>query len=128
MKWIQHENRGQDQITIVCPHLESLLYKHPFAIHNHKIFDSHSRVERQRQTAAPAAQTQILIAEPEPDLQQIYRISLRSMGFKDILITDNGRTFFDEFLKIENKSKFTSQVDISFISFSNCLRFRLNSC
>lgn len=113
MEWIQHENQGQEQITIVCPHLESLLYKHPFVIHKHKIFDSHSividiaghkRAERQRQTADSTTRTQILIAEPEPDLQQIYEIWLRSMGFKDILITDSGRAYFDEFLKIENKS------------------------
>jgi hypothetical protein len=41
-EWIQHEGRGQEHITIICPHLDSLLYKQPFDQHKCKIFDNHS--------------------------------------------------------------------------------------
>jgi hypothetical protein len=40
--WIQHENQGQNHITIICPHLDLLLYKHPFNQHKYRIFDNHS--------------------------------------------------------------------------------------
>jgi len=123
--WTQHENREQNQITIVCPHLDSLLCKHPYDRHKHRIFNNHSVViditghlmgtspttamqTSECQIVEPAAfpmesQTQILVAEPEPDLQQIYNIWLRSRGFKNILITDSGRTCLDELFKTENK-------------------------
>jgi DNA-binding response OmpR family regulator len=52
---------------------------------------------------------QILIAEPERDLQQIYSIWLRSMGFKKIAITDSGKKFLDELLKITYTSKNKTQ-------------------
>jgi len=126
-EWIQHENQGQNKVTIVCPHLDSLLCKHPFDLHRHKIFDNHTlaidvngqlitgsstsvkKIEQQPQITGPVvslmeSQTQILVAEPEPDLQQIYDIWLRSLGFKNILVTDSGRTCLNELLKSENKS------------------------
>jgi DNA-binding response OmpR family regulator len=58
----------------------------------------------ERVVSPTGSQTQILVAEPEPDLQHIYDIWLRSLGFKNILITDSGRTCLDELLKIKNKS------------------------
>lgn len=134
MDWMQHENQGQNHITIVCPHLDSRFCNHPFDIHKYKIFDNHSvaidaaghlimgsstrvkRVEPQRQIANPPvsltdSQTQILVAEPEPDLQQIYDIWLRSMGFKNILITDSGTICLGELLKIESKSNVITILD-----------------
>ncbi|HYA82189.1 MAG TPA: hypothetical protein VEH06_01880, partial [Candidatus Bathyarchaeia archaeon] len=41
-EWMQHEDQEQDHITIICPHLDSLLYKQPFDQHKCKIFDNHS--------------------------------------------------------------------------------------
>src|SRR5436309_2144646 len=40
--------------------------------------------------------TRVLVAEPEPDLQQIYNIWLHSMGFKEVVITDSGKECLDE--------------------------------
>ena len=51
------------------------------------------------------SQTHILVAEPEPDLQHIYNMWLRSKGFKNIIITDSGRKCLEELNKIENISQ-----------------------
>jgi CheY-like chemotaxis protein len=124
LEWTQN-GKKQNHITIICPHLDSLLCNHPF---DDKIFDNHNIamntaghlimasstslkrvVQHQEQIAAPAvspmeSQSHILVAEPEPDLRQIYDIWLRHMGFENILLTDSGRTCFDELPKIKNKS------------------------
>jgi len=127
-EWMQHEDQEQDHITIICPHLDSLLYKQPFDQHKCKIFDNHSvtidiegrtimtsstllqSIEKQPQPAEPTislmeSQTYILVAEPEPDLQYIYNMWLRSKGFKNTLITDSGRKCLEEINKIENLSQ-----------------------
>lgn len=127
MEWTQH-GKEQNHITIICPHLDSLLCNHPFDKHNRKIFDNHNVaidtaghlimasstslkrvVPHQKQIADPAvslvgSQTHILVAEPDSDLRQIYNIWFRQMGFENILLTDSGRTCFDELPKIKNKS------------------------
>jgi CheY-like chemotaxis protein len=98
------------------------LYKHPFDFHKYKIVDNHSvtidiagrtiitssrcvHIEKQPEPAEPTVplveQTYILVAEPEPDLQYIYNIWLRSSGFKNILITDSGIKCLAEITKIE---------------------------
>lgn len=124
-KWIQNEKQGQNHITIICPHLDSLLYKHPFDQHKCKIFDNHSItidiegrtimtsstlvqcIENQPQPAEQTislmgSQTYILVAEPELDIQHVYNMWLRSKGFKNILITDSGRKCLEELNKIVN--------------------------
>jgi hypothetical protein len=126
--WIRHENQGQNHITIICPHLDSLMYKHPFNQHKCKIFDNHSatidiggrtiktastlvqRIEKQSQPTEPTIslvepQTHILVAEAELDLQHIYNIWLRSKGFKNIIITESGKKCLEELNKIENISQ-----------------------
>jgi CheY-like chemotaxis protein len=123
-EWMQHEDQEQDHITIICPHLDSLLYKQPFDQHKCKIFDNHSvtidiedrtimtsstllqSIEKQPQPAEPTislmeSQTHILVAEPEPDLQHIYNMWLRSKGFKNTLITHSGIKCLAEITKIE---------------------------
>lgn len=124
-KWIQNEKQGQNHITIICPHLDSLLYKHPFDQHKSKIFDNHSItidiegrtimtsstlvqcIENRPQPAEQTislmeSQTHILVAEPELDLQYVYNIWLRSKGFKNILITDSGKKCLEGLNKIVN--------------------------
>jgi len=128
-EWIQHEEKGQ--ITIICPHLDSLLYKHPFDFHKYKIFENHSvtidiagrtiitssrcvqHIEKQQEPiiSLVESQTHILVAEPEPDLQYIYNIRLRSSGFKNILITDSGRKCLAE-IKIEKISQRSNVIII----------------
>ena len=111
----------QNHITIICPHSGSLLSKHPFDHHMHQISHNHtvtidttSRRVTGYITAKEVAESaiypleipiQILVAEPERDLQQIYSIWLRSMGFKNIAITDSGKKCLDELLKITDTSK-----------------------
>ena len=41
----------------------------------------------------------VLVAEPEPDLQQMYSIWLRYMGLKEISITNGGKKLLDEIIK-----------------------------
>ena len=121
-KWIQNEKQGQNHITIICPHLGSLLSKHPFDQHKCKIFDNYSitiDIEGRTimtsstlvQCVEPPAeqtislmelQTHILVAEPDLDLQHVYNMWLRSKGFKNILITDSGGKCLDELNKIVN--------------------------
>ena len=121
-EWTQHEQE-KGHITIICPHLDLLLNKHPFDFHKYKIVDNHSvtidiagrtiitssrcvHIEKQPEPAEPTvplveSQTYILVAKPEPDLQYIYNIWLRSSGFKNILITDSGIKCLAEITKIE---------------------------
>jgi CheY-like chemotaxis protein len=120
--YIEWRKLRQNHITIICPHSGSLLSKHPFDYHKHQISHNHTltidTTSRRRVTGyitdkevAESAiypleiPVQILIAEPERDLQQIYRIWLRSMGFKNIAITDSGKKCLDELLKITETSK-----------------------
>jgi CheY-like chemotaxis protein len=126
--WIQHENQGQNHITILCPHLDSLMYKHPFNQHKYKIFDNHNviidiggrtiktastlvqHIEKQPHPTEPIislmeSKTHILVAEAELDLQHIYNMWLPSKGFKNIIITDSGRKCLEELNKIENISQ-----------------------
>jgi CheY-like chemotaxis protein len=127
MEWTQH-GKEQNHITIICPHLDSLLCNHPFDKYSHKIFDNHNIaidtaghlimassssvkrvIQHQKQIADPAvslmeSQTHILVAEPDHDIRQMYNIWLRHMGFENILVTDSGRACFDELPKIKNKS------------------------
>ena len=133
-EWTQHEQE-KGHITIICPHLDLLLYKHPFDFHKYKIFDNHSitinipdrtiitssrcvqRIEKQPEPAEPIvslveSQTHILVAEPEPDLQYIYNIWLRSSGFKNILITDSGIKCLAEITKIEKISQKSNAIVI----------------
>lgn len=135
-KWIQQEqyNQGQNHITIICPHLGTLMGKHPFDQHKHKIFNNHSatidiagniimasptsvkgaKQKQKREQEQPqeptisqiGSQIYILVAEPDPDLQQIYDIWLHYKGFKNILVTDSGRKIIEEFIKIKNKPNF----------------------
>jgi DNA-binding response OmpR family regulator len=51
----------------------------------------------------------VLIVEPEPDIQQVYNIWLKSMGFKEIVITDSGKKCLNEILKIADINKNNSQ-------------------
>jgi hypothetical protein len=133
-EWIQHEDQGHDHITIICPHLDSLLYRQPFDQHKYKIFDNHSvtidiegrtimtsstllqRMEKQPQPAEATIplelQTLIIVAEPEPDLQRIYNMWLRSKGLKNTLITDSGRKCLEELNKIENLSQMSNIIVI----------------
>jgi CheY-like chemotaxis protein len=139
LEWIQQEekkknNRLQNNITIICPHLGKLLGKHPFSQHKNKIFDNHSitmdiegrilnepstsvkrrRKQEQRlqqfQPTEPSnptieSQTHILVAEPEPDHQYIYSMWLHSQGFKNILVTDSGRKCLEKLVDIESKTR-----------------------
>jgi hypothetical protein len=127
LEWTQN-GKEQNHVTIICPHLDSLLCNHPFDKYSHKIFDNHNIamdtaghlimasstslkrvIQHQKQIAAPAvspmeSQSHILVAEPDPDLRQIYDIWLRHIGYENILLTDSGRTCFHELSKIKNKS------------------------
>ena len=47
----------------------------------------------------------VLVAEPEPDIQQIYSIWLNSMAFKEVVSTDSGKKCLDEILKIADITK-----------------------
>lgn len=98
MEWIRYDNnQWRQHITIVCPHLDSILHKHPFDQHKYKILDNHSvtmdmaghtimtssilyeNIE-QRPPLRPAeptnsqmeSLTHILIAEPNPELRSVY--------------------------------------------------------
>ncbi|MGC1931962.1 MAG: hypothetical protein WA667_23575, partial [Candidatus Nitrosopolaris sp.] len=123
IKWIQQEKtRGQDQnhiINVICPHSGSLLSSHPFDQHKHQLSHNHSiivdiagyiltryattykekKVEVDQSSYFSSIEelpTRVLVAEPEPDLHQMYSIWLRSMGFKQIVITNGGRKCLDE--------------------------------
>src|SRR5436309_1175382 len=53
----------------------------------------------------------VLVAEPDPDLQQIYSIWLRAMGFKEIVITNGGKKCLDEILKSADVDKDKDKKD-----------------
>ncbi|HET7149404.1 MAG TPA: response regulator [Candidatus Nitrosopolaris sp.] len=119
--YIEWRRLGQNHITIICPHSGSLLSKDPFEHHKHQISHNHTvaiditgRRVKGYIMAKEVAESdiypreipiQILVAEPERDLQQIYNIWLRSMGFKNITITESARKCLDELLKIIDANK-----------------------
>ena len=131
VEWIHYDNdQGQQQqhdVTIVCPHLELLLHKHPFDQHKYKILDNHSvtidmsghtimtssALDKQIEEPPPLrptestnsqmdSQTHILIAEPNAELRSVYDMWLRSRSFKNILVTDSGSRCLEEFIRIRN--------------------------
>jgi hypothetical protein len=127
-EWIRYDNnQGQQEkhITVVCPHLDLILHKHPFDQHKCKILDNHSVTidmaghtimklstlanQIEGPTLQPAtepinsqmeSQSHILIAESEPELRFIYGMWLKSKGFKNILVADSGRRCFEECIRI----------------------------
>jgi CheY-like chemotaxis protein len=122
MKWLQ---QGQDHIiNVICPHSGSFLSKHPFDQHKHQLSHNHSiiidttgYVLTQYPTAYKEEKVQVaqssscvsssikelaitvLVAEPDPDLQQMYSLWLRSPAFKEIVITNDGKKCLDEVIK-----------------------------
>ena len=127
-EWIRYDNdQGQQEnhITIVCPHLDLILRKHPFDQHKCKILDNHSVTidmaghtvmklstlakQIEGPTLQPAtepinsqmeSQSHILVAESEPELRFIYGMWLKSKGFKNILVADSGRRCLEECIRI----------------------------
>ena len=156
MKWTRHDNNQGRQkqlyhVTIVCPHLDLLLHKHPFDQHKYKILDNHSitidmaghtimtssTLDNHIEELSPLratestnsqieSQAHILIAEPNAELRSVYGMWLRSRGFKNILVTDSGSRFLEEFIKIRNINQKTNLIvildshlrDISFIELA----------
>ena len=124
----QEKTRGQNRnpiINIICTHSGSLLSEQPFDQHKHQLSHNHSIIidtagyiltqfttaaykEKKVQVANSSTclssskrelPIRVLVAEPEPDLQQMYSIWLRYMGFKEILITNGGKKLLDEIIK-----------------------------
>ena len=127
----QNQNRI---INIICPHSGSLLSKHPFDQHKHQLSHNHSiiidtagyiltRYTLTRYTTAAYKEEKVqvaqsssyvsscLVAEPDPDLQQIYSIWLCAMGFKEIVITNGGKKCLDEILKSADVDKDKDKTD-----------------
>ena len=131
MDWMRHDNnKGRQQkqhdVTIVCPHRDLLLHKHPFDQHKYKILDNHSvTIDMAGHTVMTSSalskhieepplrptesvnsqmksQTHILIAEPNSELRSVYSMWLWSRGFKNILVTDSGSKCIEEFDRIRN--------------------------
>jgi CheY-like chemotaxis protein len=125
----QLQDREQNYIiNIICPHSGSLLSKHPFDQHKHQLSHNHSitidaaasrmllnteyttefyrekkvLVTESSSSVFPTIEElplRVLIVEPEPDIQQVYNIWLKSMGFKDIVVTDSGKKCLDGIIK-----------------------------
>lgn len=135
VKWLQQrQDREQNYIiNIICPHSGSLLSKHPFDQHKHQLSHNHSittatssillteyttEFYREKKVLVTESSSvfptieelplRVLIVEPEPDIQQVYNIWLKSMGF-EIVITDSGKKCLDEILKIADINKNNSQ-------------------
>jgi hypothetical protein len=107
----RNKEKNENPLTIICPYSSSFFSKHPFDQHLHQISHNHSIVidtigrtiivhtgtkEEGIRSAKPIVSQirlskRILIAEPDPDLRQLYGIYLSQMGYKDIVITDCGR-------------------------------------
>ncbi|GEM_PF-199449 len=136
----QEKTRAQNQnhiINVICPHSGSLLSKHPFDQHKHQLSHNHSIIidtagylltqyataaykEKKVQVAQSSSRVsssieelpiRVLVAEPDPDLQQMYSIWLRSMGFKEIVITNGGKKCLDEILKSADVDKDKDKTD-----------------
>jgi len=141
IKWLQQQEktRAQDQnhiINVICPHSGSLLSKHPLDQHKNQLSHNHSIIidtagylltqcttaaykEKKIQVAQSSScvssieelPIRALVAEPEPDLQQMYSIWLRSIGFKEIVITNGGKKCLDEILKSSDVDKDKDKKD-----------------
>jgi CheY-like chemotaxis protein len=126
LKKQQQQGKERNHLTVICPYSSSLLNKHPYDQHKHKISHNHSIVidttghivteytsteeERIWNTKPAASQIhhskRVLIAEPDPDLRHLYSIWLHQMGYKDIVVTDSGRKCLDEALKITHSQPY----------------------
>ncbi len=141
IKWLQQQEktRAQNQnqiINVICPHSGSLLSKHPFDQHKDQLSHNHSIIidtagylltqcttaaykEKKIQVAQSSScvssieelPIRALVAEPEPDLQQMYSIWLRSIGFKEIVITNGGKKCLEEILKSSDVDKDKDKKD-----------------
>ena len=129
-RWLQQqqqEEMGGSHFTIICPYSVSLLGKNPFSHHKNRISLNHSiaidtegnivpgyiRTVKKKQVfkfIPPVPQVKltarVVIAEPDPELRQLYNLWLRSIGFKDITITASGRKCTDELFEL---TKFNEQ-------------------
>jgi CheY-like chemotaxis protein len=121
---LQQEKEQQNySLNVICPHPGSILSKHPFDQYRNQISHNHSITmdaadcvfadyqsipnEPAGLSSVPSSSfspelalrpLRILVAEPDPDLQQVYDIWLASKGLNAI-ITDSGKKCLDEVLK-----------------------------
>ena len=122
----QGQRKKRNPLTIICPYSSSFFSKHTFDQHLHQISHNHSIVidtigrtvivhkgtkEEGIGSARPIVSQirlskRILIAEPDPDLRQLYGIYLSQMGYKDIVITDSGRKCLAEVLKLAHSQSY----------------------
>ena len=122
----QEQGKKRNPLTIICPYSSSFFSKHPFDQHLHQISHNHSIVidtightiivntgtkEEGIRSAKPIVSQirlskRILIAEPDPDLRQLYGIYLSQLGYKDIVITDSGRKCLVEALKLAHSHSY----------------------
>jgi CheY-like chemotaxis protein len=127
IRWLQQQQgKERSHFTVICPYSASLLVKNPFSSHTHQISHNHSitidtedhavsgytrTVEKEPafnfkpNVSEVKLPTQIIIAEPDPDLRILYSLWLHSIGSKDITITDSGRKCIDELLKLTNRNE-----------------------
>ena len=140
-RWLQQqqqEEMGGSHFTVICPYSASLLGKNPFSHHKNQISLNHSiaidtegnivpgyiRTVKKKEVLKfnpPVPQlkltARVVIAEPDPELRQLYNLWLRSIGFKDITITASGRKCIDELFKLtkfneqsKNSSKYNQDI------------------
>jgi CheY-like chemotaxis protein len=130
MKWQleQQKRKEQNHFNVICPYSGSLLSKHPFDQHKHEISHNHSitidtsgriltdytrankgKIQDAGLLAASSPPKELpvraLVVEPEPDLQQMYSIWLRLMGFKEVVFADSAKKCLDEIIKITDVGK-----------------------
>jgi CheY-like chemotaxis protein len=131
----QEWTRSSQNITIICPHPVAVFNEGKTTAHvKAQIAAVHSVMLQARndkhQTATVARPTRILIAEPEPDIQTMYRMYLDSLGLETIIVSNANRCLESVFNTVDSKGfdlivLDTHLKDISGIEIARKIRQRL---
>lgn len=104
-EWVaNHQN-----ITVICPHSVAVFDEDTTTVHaKAQISALHSVVLKTRndrhEMATVAKPIRVLIAEPEEDIQIVYRVLLDSLGWEAIIVPDAAKCFESVFNTKDSRS------------------------
>lgn len=103
-EWI----KSSQNITVICPHPVAVFNERLTAHVKAQIAAVHSIMLQahtdKRQTAAVARPIRVLIAEPEQDIQTIYRLYLDSLGVETTIVSSANKCLESVFNTAESKN------------------------
>lgn len=93
----QEWTRSSQNITVICPHPAAVFNEETTAYAKAQIASVHSvmlearRLQQQLQSVAVARPIRVLVAEPEGDIQMLYRLFLQSQGLEVTIVSTSDK-------------------------------------